>query len=319
MTPGQVTVFGASGFVGRHVVRRLAAEGARVVAAQRDAEAAKFLVPMGDVGQVVPVSCNVPDRAAVERLLQGADAVVNLVGILYETGSQTFAHIHAAAPGIIAAAAAAAGIKRLVHVSALGADRASASAYARSKAAGEVAARKALPETVVLRPSVIFGAEDDFFNRFARLATISPVLPLFGGGRNRFQPVYVGDVADAVVTCLGRSGTAGRTFELGGPAVYSFRELMELILAETGRRRLLLPLPMAFADIIGAAGDALASLGIKPPLTRDQAVQLRIDNVVSPGAHGLGDLGIEPCAAEAVLPSYLDRYRRGGRTGVPAA
>lgn len=313
MVPKQITVFGASGFVGRHVVRRLAAAGARIVAAERDAEGASFLRTMGDVGQVVPVSCNIKDENRVAAVLEGSDAAVNLVGILFETRRQRFTDIHAVAPGFIAAAVARTGMDRVVHISAIGADAASASGYARTKAEGEAAARAALPQTVILRPSIIFGPEDSFFNRFAALARFTPALPLFGGGRNRFQPVYVGDVAEAVMTCLTRRDLAGRTFELGGPRCYTFRELMELIAAETGRRRLLVPLPLALADIIGLAGDVAARLGITPLLTRDQAELLRIDNVVGADASGFADLGIKPCAVEAVVPSYLRRYRRGGR------
>jgi NADH dehydrogenase len=313
MIPRQVTVFGASGFVGRHVVRRLAAAGVRVIAAQRDDERASFLKTMGDVGQVVPVSCNVSDKDRVASVLEGSDAVIDLVGILFETSKQRFADIHGAAPGIIAAAAAEAGIHRLVHVSAIAADATSPSAYARTKAEGEDTARAALPQTVILRPSIVFGPEDGFFNRFAGLARFTPFLPLFGGGKNSFQPVYVGDVADAVMTCLIRGDVAGRTFELGGPRRYTFRELMELITAETGRRRVLVPLPLACADIIGLAGDIIARLGVTPLLTRDQAELLRIDNVVADNASNFADLAIVPCTAEAVLPSYLCRYCRQGR------
>ncbi len=313
MIPRQITVFGASGFVGRHVVRRLAAAGVRIIAAARDAERASFLRTMGDVGQVVPVPCNVKDEARVGTLLEGSDGAVNLVGILFETPRQRFADIHASAPGIIAAAAARAGINRFVHVSAIGGGAASPSAYARTKAEGEVAARAALPQTVILKPSIVFGPEDGFFNRFAALARFTPALPLFGGGGNRFQPVYVGDLAEAIVTCLTRGDLAGRTFELGGPRCYTFRELMELIAAETGRRRLLVPLPLVLADIIGLAGDLVARLGISPLLTRDQAKLLRSDSVVEADANGFADLGIEPCSLEAVVPSYLCRYRRGGR------
>lgn len=313
MIPKQITVFGASGFIGRHVVRRLAAAGVRVIAAARDAERASFLKTMGDVGQVVPVPCNVMDGGRVKALLEGSGAVVNLVGILFATPAQRFADIHGRAPGIIAAAAARAGIDRLVHISAIGGSAASASVYARTKAEGELAARAALPQTVILRPSITFGPEDGFFNRFAALSLFTPVLPLFGGGRNRFQPVYVGDLAEAIVTCLARGDLAGRTFELGGPRCYTFRELMAVIAAETGRRRLLLPLPLVVADIIGLAGDLVARLGATPLLTRDQAELLRIDNVVDDNASGFADLGIEPCSLEAVVPSYLGRYRRAGR------
>lgn len=309
----QVTVFGASGFIGRYVVRRLAGEGVRIVAAERDPEGAAFLKPMGDVGQVVPLACDVRDASRVARAIEGSDGVVNLVGILYEHGRQRFEALHATAPGTIADAARAAGIDRFVHISALGAAPGAIARYQRTKAEGEAAVRAALPGAVVLRPSIVFGPEDDFFNRFAAVARLSPVVPLFGGGRNRFQPVYVGDVAEAVFAGLARRDTAGRTFELGGPHVYTFRELMELILAEIRRRRLLLPLPMVMADLMGLFGDMAAALGLPPVITSDQARMLRTDNVVSAGAAGLSDLGIEPRTLEVVLPAYLDRFRPAGR------
>jgi NADH dehydrogenase len=315
MAPRQVTVFGGSGFIGRHLVHRLAAAGCRVVAAVRRPEAADFLRPMGDVGQVVPLRCDVRDAAAVARALEGADAAVNLVGILFETRRRRFADLHGAAPGIIAGAVAARGLGAFVQVSAIGADPHAPSAYGRTKAQGEAAAREGFGGTTVMRPSVVFGPEDDFFNRFAALARVSPVLPLFGGGTNLFQPVYVCDVAEAIWQALSRRGARGRTFELGGPKVYSFHEIMALILAEIGRRRLLVPLPMAVADVIGLGGDVLAALGVTPPLTRDQARLLRTDNVVAEGAAGLAELGIRPTAAELILPTYLDRFRPAGRFG----
>ena len=311
MAPKQVTVFGASGFIGRHVVRRLAALGARIVAAVRDPEGAAFLRTMGDVGQIAPLGCDVRNPGLVARALQGSDAAVNLVGILYETRRNRFAALHGEAPGIIGAAAKAAGIKALVHVSAVGADPVAASAYARSKGEGEAALCDAFPQAVILRPSLVFGPEDDFFNRFAALARLSPVLPLFGGGTNRFQPVYVCDVAEAVLRGLTQPDLRARTLDLGGPRIATFRELMEEILAVTGRRRGLLPLPMAAADMIGFLGDLGAWFGIPPMLTRDQALLLRSDNVAR--GDGFAVLGIRPTAMEAVLPTYLDRFRRTGR------
>ncbi len=312
MIPTQVTVFGASGFVGRNVVRRLAEAGIRVIAAQRNAAAAGFLRTLGEVGQVTPVSCDVTRADQVAAALAGSDAAVSLVGILFETRTRTFAALHAAAPETIARAAKTAGIGKLVHVSAIGADVAAASRYHQTKAMGEAACRGLLPQTVILRPSVIFGPDDDFFNRFAALARVAPALPLFGGGDTRFQPVYVGDVAEALFAGLSRDELAGRSFELGGPDRLSFRQTLELVLAESSRRRLLLPLPMALADIIGLAGDALAWCGITPPLTRDQARLLRTDNVVPEGADGLEALGITPTPAAAILPGYMGRHRPGG-------
>jgi NADH dehydrogenase len=321
MTPSLVTVFGGSGFLGRHLVRRLAATGARVTVAVREPESALFLKPMGDVGQITPVGADVRDGPAVAAAVQGADWVVNLVGVLYETKRQSFSAIHAQGAERIAKAAKAAGAKRLVHVSAIGANRHSSAAYARSKAAGEAAVTAAYPAATILRPSIIFGPEDDFFNRFAAMARMSMALPLFGGGETRFQPVYVGDVADAVMRSLVDEGTAGKTYELGGPRVYSFRQLMELILAEIGRKRILLPLPFFVADAIGSVADAMVAVlqslplpfEVAPPLTGDQAKLLRYDNVVSGDAPGLADLGITPTACEIILPTYLDRFRRHGR------
>lgn len=317
-----VTVFGASGFIGRHVVQRLAARGLVVRAATRDPEAALFLKPMGDVGQVTPIQANIRDAKSVAAAVDGADAVINLVGVLYARGRQSFEAVHADGARNAAVAAAEAGASRFVQMSALGADPASPSAYARSKAAGEAAARAAFPGAAILRPSVVFGPQDQFFNRFAEMACWSPVLPAFGcpspryrdgridiygTGGTRFQPVYVGDVAEAVVRCLGDA--AGGVYELGGPTVYSFVELMRLVLREIDRRRLIVPVPFWLAKLVAVFAELLPA----PPLTRDQVTLLKWDNVIT-GAHPtLSDLGIAPTAAEAVLPSYLDIYRRGGR------
>jgi NADH dehydrogenase len=319
-----VTVFGGSGFIGRHVVRRLAADGWVVRVAVRDPVAAEFLKTMGDVGQVVPVRADITDEAVVQAAVHGAHAVVNLVGILYERGRRSFDRIHRQGAATVAAAAKAAGVVRLVHLSALGADKASASAYARSKAAGEEAVAAAFPGATILRPSVVFGPEDDFFNRFARLAVLSPVLPvytagaykvacgaggpsldLFGPGGPVFQPVWVGDVAAAIVKAIGEPQAAGRVYELGGPRRYTLKEVLEVILAQTGRHNLLVPLPFWVADLQAS----ILGLLPKPLLTRDQVRLLRSDNVVRGGKPGLADLGIAPTAAEAMLPSYLGRYR----------
>ena len=303
-----VTVFGGSGFLGRHVVRRLAQSGARVRVAVRDTEAAMFLKPMGDVGQVVPVQANVRNEPSVGRAVEGADSVINLVGILYESGPQRFASVHGEGAGRAARAAAEAGAERFVQVSAIGADPDSPAQYARSKAAGEAAVREACPGATIVRPSVVFGPEDGFFNRFAALARLLPVLPLIGGGRTRFQPVYVGDVAAALTRILDEPDTAGKTFELGGPRIYSLRQVMELVLREIDRKRVLLPLPFAVAMVQGLFFELLPV----PPLTRDQVRLLMRDNVVSEGALTLADLGLEPTSVEAILPTYLGRYRRGG-------
>lgn len=322
----RVTVFGGSGFIGRHIVKRLANAGCVVRVAVRDPEAASFLKPMGNVGQVVPVAADLNDPRLVAAAVHGSDAVINLVGILYESGRQGFDAIHAEGARRIAAAAKEAGVARLIHMSALGAGRDSVSHYARSKAAGEEAVRAAYPEATIMRPSVVFGPEDDFFNRFAMLARLLPALPVFGAephcacgippkidlwgrGGTHMQPVYVGDVADAFIQALADPGTKGRIYELGGPRVYSFKQLMELVLAETRRKRMLVPVPLWVAAI------KATFLGLlpKPPLTLDQVWLLRQDNVVSPNASGLVELGIEATAAEAILPLYLDRYRVKGR------
>jgi len=310
-----ITLFGGSGFVGRHLVRRLARAGHRVNVAVRHVEEAKFLKPMGDVGQVTPIPADVRDAAAVARAVVGAHAVVNLVGILYQRGERSFEAIHHDGAKCVAEAAAAAGARCLVHVSAIGADAESPAHYQQSKAAGEAAVRAVFPQAVILRPSIVFGPEDDFFNRFGALALIVPALPLIGGGHTRFQPVYVGDVADAIVAALDDAGTTGKTYELGGPRVYSFRELMELLLAEIGRQRLLVPLPFCVASIQALFLEMLP----KPLLTRDQVTMLRRDNVVGAQELGLADLGVKAMAVEAILPSYLDRFRRGGRFKNPKA
>lgn len=303
------TVFGASGFIGRNIVRELAARGARVNAVCRDAERAKFLKPMGSVGQVTPMRADVTDPAAVARAVAGADVVINLVGILVPSGRHSFEAVQATAPGTIAKAAAAAGARQLVHVSAIGADADSRSAYARSKAAGEAAVRAAFPAATILRPSIVFGPDDSFFNRFAAMAQVMPVLPLFGGGATRFQPVFVDDVSDAAMAALDRPDAAGNTYELGGPSAYSFRQLLELMLAEIRRKRPLVSVPFWLATLEAAVLELLPV----PPLTRDQVELLKSDNVVTPGAMTLADLGIEATPLEIVLPTYMDKFRAGGR------
>ena len=306
-----VTVFGASGFIGRHLVQRLARRGMRVKAAVRHPQRAQFLVPMGDVGQVVPVGTDITDDASVAAAIAGADAVVNLVGILYQRGRRSFKAIHVEGAERVALTASRAGIQRLVHISAIGADANSPSVYARTKALGEGAVRSALPSATVMRPSIVFGPEDDFFNRFASMARFAPALPLFGGGTTRYQPAYVGDVADAIVNGLTEPGTEGQTYVLAGPRIYTFAELMELVLAVTERKRLLLKLPFWMADIMGTFAGLVPG---RPPLTRDQAKLLRIDNLPAPGMPGFAELGIEPTAPEVILPTYLNRYRkRAGR------
>ncbi len=305
----RVTVIGGSGFIGRHVIRRLANGGAVIAAVARHASAAGFLRPMGDVGQIATINASLADEAALSAALAGSEAVVNAAGILYESGTQTFEEVHHLGPARLARLAQAAGARHFIHLSAIGADPQSPSAYARSKAAGEAAVLSAFPAAVILRPSLVFGPEDDFFNRFAAMARYLPALPLIGGGRTRFQPVYVGDVADAVIAALGRADAAGRLFELGGPRRYTFKELLEILLHEVRRKRLLLNIPFGIA----AAEAAILEKLPHPLLTRDQVKLLERDNVVSPERPGLQDLGIAPTALEVVLPTYMDRFRRGGR------
>ncbi|MDO9223850.1 MAG: complex I NDUFA9 subunit family protein [Caulobacter sp.] len=310
---GLVTVFGGTGFVGRQVVRSLAKQGWRVRVAARNVGRGYRLRMLGDVGQIEVVQANLRNPASVGRALDGAEACVNLVGILYESGRQGFQSLHAMGAKTIAEAAAARGITRLVQMSAIGADEASPSNYARTKAMGEAAVRAAVPTAVIVRPSVVFGPEDDFFNRFATLANFSPALPLPGGGATRFQPVYVGDVAAAVAKAVTDPDCAGRTYELGGPGVFTFRELMEFVLRETGKARFLAPLPWPVASLFGRVAALTAIVGIAPPLTADQVQSLRSDNVVAEGAAGLAELGVTPRSVEAIAPSYLYRYRKGGQ------
>jgi NADH dehydrogenase len=303
------TVFGGSGFIGRYVVKRLAAAGHVVRVAVRDPEGALFLKPMGGVGQVVPLRADVTKDAEVQAAVTGVDVVVSLVGILFEKPHRSFSAVQAEAPGRIARASAAAGVRRLVHVSAIGADAGSDAAYARTKAAGEAAVLKTFPAATILRPSIVFGPEDGFFNRFAGMASVLPALPLIGGGHTQFQPVYVGDVADAVMAALARDDAMGRTYELGGPRTYSFKALLQYILEVTGRRRALVNLDWRLAMLQGRLGELLPT----PPITRDQVRMLRRDNVVGAGMPGLAELGITPTAVEAIVPGYLARFRRGGR------
>jgi len=307
-----VTVFGGSGFIGSQVVRRLAKAGWRIRVAVRNPSLAYAMRLHGDVGQIDVVQANVRNPASLRRALQGATAAVNLVGVLYETGRQGFQAVHAMGAQNVAEAAHAEGVARFVQMSALGADPDSPSKYARTKAMGEAAVRGVYPDAVLIRPSVVFGPEDGFFNRFAAMASFSPVLPLIGGGATRFQPVYVGDVAQAIAHALAAPEAAGRTYELGGPAVLSFRQLMEMLLAQIDKRRLLVPLPWPVAGLMGKAGDLVAGL-IAPPVTSDQVELLRTDNVVSGQYPGLADLGITPSTLESVLPTYLYRYRKGGQ------
>lgn len=307
------TVFGGSGFIGRYVVKRLAAQGYIVRVPVRDPAAASFLRPMGHVGQIVPLYASLTSQPTIERAVEGADYVINLVGILAERSRGDFRRIQAEGAALVARAAAAAGTKRLVHVSAIGADPSSPSEYARSKAAGEEGVRAALPQATILRPSLVFGAEDKFFNRFGQLATLLPVMPVICGN-TRMQPVYVGDVADAVMAGIMRPDAAGALYELGGPRVWTFREILAWILRTTHRRKPMVEIPMGVARLQARLGELLPGR----PLTRDQLLLLAQDNVVSPGMPGLAELGITPTPVELVVPDYMIIYHPGGgRREVP--
>jgi len=306
-TRSVATVFGGSGFIGRYVVKRLAHKGFIVRAAVRDPEAALFLKPMGAVGQVVPLYASVTNEATVHRAVEGAALVVNLVGILAESKAGQFQQVHAEGAGRIARLAASAGVQRLVHISAIGADPASPSAYGKSKAAGEQAVRAAFPGATVLRPSIVFGPEDHFFNRFGAMARMMPFMPVISG-KTRLQPVYVGDVADAVMAALGRADAAGSIYELGGPRVWTFHELLAYVLKETGRRRRMVEVPMGLAGLQARFMELLPG----KPLTRDQLLMLSRDNVVAEGMPGLPELGVVPTPVELVVPGYLRRFQPGG-------
>lgn len=308
-----VTIYGGSGFIGRHVVRAIAKTGARLRVAVRRPELALHLQPLGGVGQINAVQANVRFPDSLLAAADGADAVINLVGILFPTGKQSFRAVQDEGARHVAEAARAAGARALVHVSAIGADPQSPSVYARSKAAGEASVREVFPKAVILRPSVVFGPEDDFFNRFAKLARIAPALPLIGGGKTRFQPVFVGDVAKAVVASLTGKAKPGTIYELGGPEVLTLKEVMQRVLDYTMRRRLLVYEPFWLAKLQAAFLQLLP----KPLLTIDQVRLLETDNVVSEeakrGGLTLEGLAIEPVAIAAVVPDYLEQFRPRGQ------
>lgn len=313
---GLVTVFGGSGFIGRHTVRALARHGYRVRVACRRPDLAGYLQPMGRVGQIHAVQANVRYPNSVRHAVDGADAVVNLVGILSSSGAQTFRTVHVAGARAVAKAAREAGAASLVHLSAIGADRRSPGSYGRTKAEGEAAVAEAFPDAVVLRPSIVFGPEDEFFNRFAAMARLAPLLPLIGGGRTKFQPVYVGDVAAAIATACEGEAERGRIYELGGPEVLTLRKLLDRTQEWAGRNRSYLPMPFWLASVAAAVTAPLpASLR---PLTLDQVRMLRRDNIVSDAAvkehRSLAGLGIEhPHAIDSIVPGYLEQFRPKGQ------
>jgi uncharacterized protein YbjT (DUF2867 family) len=308
-----VTIYGGSGFIGRNVVRAIAKTGARMRVAVRRPELAGHLQPLGGVGQINPVQANVRYPDSLLAAADGADAVVNLVGILFPTGKQTFKAVQDEGARNVAEAARKAGSRVLVHVSAIGANPQSPSIYARTKAAGERAVQEVLPGAVILRPSIVFGPEDDFFNRFAALARIAPALPLIGGGKTQLEPVFAGDVAKAVIAGLTGKASAGAAYELGGPEILTLKEVMQRVLTYTMRKRLLVPEPFWLAKLQGAFLQLLP----KPPLTLDQVRLLEIDNVVSETARDTGrtlqGLGIKPVAVASVVPEYLEQYRPRGQ------
>lgn len=317
-----VTIFGGSGFVGRHVAHELAQRGWRIRIAARRPDLAFYTQPSGRVGQITAVQANLRYPESIAPALQNADAVVNLVGLLRERGPQTFEAVNHQGARAVAEAAKAAGITNFVHMSALGADVASASHYAQTKAAGEAAVRENLPGAVILRPSVIFGPEDQFFHRFAAMARFLPALPLIGGGTTQLQPVYVGDVAEAVALGLDGTATAGSAYELGGPEVASLKQILQFVLRVTGRKRLLLPIPFGLAWAMGGATELAmaASFGFFPELfalTRDEVELLRRNNIVTGEAQAegrtLAGLGIAPESFQALVPPMLARYRKAGR------
>lgn len=304
-----VTIFGGSGFVGRYIVQKFAKKGDLIRVAVRNPVAAQFLKPLGEVGQITPVQVSLSSSESLSSVMQGSDIVINLVGILYEKGSQTFEALHVEGARNIAETASKLGIPTLLHMSALGANKDSSARYASTKARGEEMVLKYFPEATLFRPSVIFGKEDAFLNRFAQMAQISPFLPLIGGGTTRFQPVYVGDVAECFLRASLLKEARGKTYELGGPTIYTFKELMVYLLQTIHRKRFLLPLPFSLAKAIGAVAQFLPT----PPLTPDQVELLKTDNVVSPQALTAEDLGVPPKALEAIAPLYLAHYRPRGR------
>ncbi len=301
-----ITIFGGTGFLGRYTVKRLAQCGYRLRIVSRNPEVTSELRTCGEVGQVALVAGNINDPDTYISTLQGSYAVINLVGVLFESGKQTFANLHSVGAEKLAVAAKASGVERFIHISALGVEHEYGSNYARSKCLGELAVKAAFPEATILRPGIMFGAEDNFFNKFAKMSSLFPALPLIGGGKTLFQPVYVDDVASSIVACLEKPETRGQTYELGGTQVYSFKQILEYILSVTGKKRLLAFLPFGAASCIGRVAEFCPT----PPLTRDQVKLLKYDNTVNQMAKTLSHLGIKPTPVEAVVPEYLAIYHK---------
>lgn len=299
-----ITIFGGSGFIGSYIVEELAKTGAIIQIVCRDPNSALHLKTAGPIGKIILTQGNIRDEESVKKAVKGSYAVINAVGILYESRKQYFASIHAQGAELLAKAAKDAGVERFIHFSALGVDAHTKSRYLRSKATGEKAVISAFPEANIIRPSIVFGAEDNFFNKFSSLAKFSPILPLIGGGKTLFQPVYVGDIARAIHLILKTPYTIGKIFECGGPRIYSFKQLIQLILEITHKKRLLLPIPFSLASLIGMFLELLPS----PLLTRDQVKILMCDSIITPAKNNiltLDDLGIETNSLEITLPSYL--------------
>jgi uncharacterized protein YbjT (DUF2867 family) len=312
-----VTIIGGSGFIGRHIVRALAKRGYRIRVACRRPDLASHVQPLGNPGQVMPVQANVRYPASLAAVCDGAHAVINLAGVLFSSRAQSFDAIHVFGAEASAKAAKAAKAKVFIQMSALGADLASRSEYARTKAAGEAKAKAAFPGAIILRPSIVFGPEDNFFNQFAGLSRLAPALPLIGGGHTKFTPLFAGDLAEAIATLVDRGDASGQTLELGGPEVFTFKQLMEFTLATIGRKRLLVPVPWIIAKIMGTV------MGYLPgaPLTADQVKLLKTDNVVSEAAtregRDLASLGITAQGIQGIVPSYLYSYRKAGQFTAP--
>ncbi|CAN5707268.1 complex I NDUFA9 subunit family protein [soil metagenome] len=314
MSITQVTVFGGSGFVGRAIVRALAQHGYLVRVASRRIGLAEPVKTSGDVGQVMLMQTNLRMPASVARAVEGSQAVINAAGISVQRGRQTYQAVHADGTKAVVEAARAAGVQRLVHISGIGADnRSSRNSFLQSKVIAEDAVVTGFSTATILRPSVVFGPNDALFNRMAAIAAKAPFVPVVGDGSAKVQPVFVGDVGKAVAAVLARPDTAKSVFELGGPRVYTYRELAALVLLEIDRQKPIVGIPVAFMKVAGFLAQQIARVGLIPPITADQVELMRHDNVVRAGAHSLATLGIEPTAAEAILPTYLDRFRIGGR------